>query len=131
MNQKLEETSTMTNRMINTLQASGTGASSAPEPEMALWVAVLNQAVKDTRALVQKVEKDPNLWANPMFRSEVLHLKRYFRKRSMEPGGFGFICDLLGVDDGQAARQVEKLYLRHLNRPVEQRPSRVAMLLAI
>ncbi|MBF0370494.1 MAG: hypothetical protein HQL52_13660 [Magnetococcales bacterium] len=101
------------------------------EPEMALWIAVLNQAVKDVRALVKKVEKDPSLWANPLFRSEVLHLKRYFRRRSMEPGGFGFICELMDVDAVQATRQIEELYLRHLNRPVEQRPTRVAMLLAI
>ncbi|MBF0176474.1 MAG: hypothetical protein HQL63_06450 [Magnetococcales bacterium] len=102
-----------------------------PGTEKALWIAVLNQAVKDAKALVQKVEKDPDLWTNPLFRSEVLHLKRYFRCRSMEPGGFGFICDLMGVDAGQAARQIDELYLRHLNRPVEQRPARVAMLLAI
>ena len=101
------------------------------EPEKALWIAVLNLAVKDARALARQVEKNPRLWANPMFRREVLHIKRYFRSRSMEPGGFAFVCDLMGVDAGQAARQIEELYLRRLKRPVEQRPSRVAMLLAI
>ena len=101
------------------------------EPETTLWIAVLNQAVKDAKALVQKVEKDPGLWVNPLFRSEVLHLKRYFRSRSMEPGGFGFVCELMDVDPGQAARQIEQLYLRHLNKPVERRTSRVSMLLAM
>ena len=122
---------TMGNKWIDEFQPVCTGETNAREPEMALWIAVLHQAVKDAKALVQKVEKNPDLWGNHLFRTEVLHLKRYFRSRSMEPGGFGFICELMNVDAGQAVRQIEKLYLRHLNKPVEQRPTRMAMLLAI
>ncbi len=102
----------------------------AMRAEMNLWVAVLNQAVKDARALVQKVEKDPGLWANPLFRSEVLHLTRYFRSRSMRPGSFIFICDLMDVNPEQAARHIDEQYLRHLT-PAEKRPTRMARLLAV
>ena len=84
------------------------------EPETALWTAVLNLAVRDTQALVQKVQKDPNLWANPLFRSEVLHLQRYFQSKSMELGGFGFICDLMGLDPDQAAQHINRKYFQHL-----------------
>jgi hypothetical protein len=86
----------------------------ATEPEMTLWVAVLNQAVKDAKALVQKFENDPDLWSNPLFRSEVIHLKRYFLSQSMEPGSFTFICDLMGIDPEQAAKQINEKYLQHL-----------------
>ena len=121
----------MKNRLTDASQSVCTGETNARDPEMDLWIAVLNLAVKDAKALVQKVKKDPSLWGNHLFRTEVLHLKRYFRSRSMEPGGFGFICELMNVDAGLAARQIEELYLRHLNKPVEQRPNRIARLLAI
>nr|CRH06171.1 conserved protein of unknown function [Candidatus Magnetococcus massalia] len=101
------------------------------EPEKAMWIAVLNLAVKDAKTLVQRVEKNPDLWGNPMFRREVLHIKRYFRSKSTQPGGFAFICDLMGIDVDLAVKQIEELYLRRLKKPVKQRPSRVAMLLAI
>lgn len=84
------------------------------KPEIALWVAVLTLAMKDAMALIRKVKQDPTLWSNPVFRSEVLHLKRFFRCRSMDPGGFGFICDLMNVDSEHAARHIEEKYLRHL-----------------
>ena len=86
----------------------------ATEPEMTLWVAVLNQAVRDAKALVQKVENDPYLWSNPLFRSEVIHLKRYFRSQSVEIGSFIFICDLMGMNPTNAAKQINEKYLQHL-----------------
>ena len=97
--------------MLTPMEIEGSGAT---EPEMTLWIAVLNQAVRDAKALVQKVENDPALWSNPLFRSEVIHLKRYFRSQSMEPGSFTFICDLMGMDPEQAAKQINELYLKHL-----------------
>jgi hypothetical protein len=97
--------------MLTPMEIEGSGAT---EPEMTLWIAVLNQAVRDAKALVQKVENDPALWSNPLFRSEVIHLKRYFRSQSMEPGSFTFICDLVGMDPEQAAKQINEQYLRHL-----------------
>ena len=84
------------------------------EPERKLWIAVLAQAVRDTEMLLKKVQEKPELWANHLFRSEVRHVKQYFRAQSMEPGGFGFICDLMGVDPAQAAQRIEQQYLRHL-----------------
>ena len=99
------------------------------EPETTLWIAVLTQAVKDAGMLLKKVQEDPTLWANPLFRSEVLHLRRYFRSRSMEPGGFGFICNLMGVDPGQAAKSIENQYFQHLI-PVEKRTTCQAKLSA-
>ena len=97
--------------MLTPMEREGPGGT---EPELTLWIAVLNQAVKDAKALVQKVENDPTLWSNPLFRSEVIHLKRYFRSQSMEPGSFIFICDLMGMDHGKAAKQINEQYLQHL-----------------
>ncbi|MBF0186237.1 MAG: hypothetical protein HQM06_17855 [Magnetococcales bacterium] len=91
------------------------------EPEKELWIAVLHQAVNDTERLLEKVRKKPALWNNHLFRSEVRHLKTYFRTQSMEPGGFGFICSLMAIDPASAFRQIEEKYLRHLM-PVEERP---------
>ncbi len=99
--------------------------------EMALWVAVLNQAVKDAEMLIRKVEKDATLWDNPSFRSEVFHLKRFFRKQSMEPGGFGFLCTLLGMNADRALRCIEEKYLQHLKKPINRHSTRVDMLLTM
>jgi len=104
----------MRNKPICMIRPMGMEESNTAESEKGLWIAVLNQAVKDARSLVQKVEKNPNLWGNPLFRFEVLHLKRYFLSRSMDPGGFGFICDLMNVDSEHAARRIDEKYLRRL-----------------
>ncbi|MBF0141209.1 MAG: hypothetical protein HQL74_13140 [Magnetococcales bacterium] len=87
------------------------------EPEMVLWNAVLAQAIRDTVMLLKKVRKNPSLWANPLFLSEVRQIKRFFHSRSMEPGGFGFICTLLDLDPGHAASRIEQQYLKHLSSP--------------
>ncbi|MBF0461748.1 MAG: hypothetical protein HQL87_10155 [Magnetococcales bacterium] len=95
------------------------------EPERELWVAVLGQAVKDAETLVKKVQKKPELWGDHLFRSEVRHLKRYFRAQSLEIGGFGFICGLMEVEPVYAAQSIEEKYLRHLV-PVNERSVHVA-----
>ncbi|MBF0140567.1 MAG: hypothetical protein HQL74_09845 [Magnetococcales bacterium] len=95
------------------------------EPEEALWISVLSQAVRDAEMLLRKVQKKPELWGNYLFRSEVRHLKKYFRSQSMEPGGFGFICDVMGVNSTQAAQSIEDQYLRHLV-PASKRSAHVA-----
>ncbi len=84
------------------------------EPERELWIAVLAQAVRDAEMLVKKVRKKPELWGNHLFRSEVRHLKQFFRSQSMEVGSFGFICGLMEVEPDQAAQCIEEKYLRHL-----------------
>jgi hypothetical protein len=116
---------------LNMLTPTEISGPDATEPEMTLWIAVLNQAVKDAKALVQKVENDPDLWSNPLFRSEVIHLKRYFRSQSMEPGSFTFICDLMGMDPKQAAKQINEMYLQHLIKPITKRPTQTARLMAV
>jgi hypothetical protein len=115
---------------INMLTPTEIEGSSVTEPEMALWTAVLNQAVKDAKALVQKVENDPALWSNPLFRSEVIHLKQYFRSQSIEPGSFIFICDLMGMNPGKAALQINEMYLQQLI-PMTKRPTHSTRLLAV
>ena len=97
--------------------------------EKALWIAVLKQAIDDVEALTEKVQNDPSLWAEHMFRSEVFHIKKYFQCQSMEPGGFGFICDLIGVEPDQAAKSIEGKYFQHLM-PVEKRFVRKARFIA-
>ena len=115
---------------LNMLTPTEISGPDATEPEMTLWIAVLNQAVKDAKALVQKVENDPDLWSNPLFRSEVIHLKRYFRSQSMEPGSFTFICDLVGMDPKQAAKQINGMYLQHL-KLITKHPTQTARLMAV
>ena len=95
------------------------------EPEKALWVAVLAQAVKDTARLLKKVQRKPELWADHLFRSDVRNLKQYFRSRSMEPGSFCFICSLMEIESVHAARCIEERYLQHLV-PVNERPTQTA-----
>lgn len=99
------------------------------EPEKRLWIAVLSQAVRDAEALLKRVQKKPDLWANHLFRSEVRDLKQYFRNQSMAPGRFGFICDVAGVDPQRVAQCVEEKYFRHLV-PVDERPTQMASLAA-
>lgn len=126
MNANTEENMAMQNSLIDTLQSSsGMGVVNTLEPEMALWVAVLNQAVRDARGLVKKVKKDPGIWNHPLFRSEVLNLTSFFQSKSMEPGGFDFICDLMDMDPDKAAQRIHDKYLRHLT-PVTDHPTRMA-----
>ena len=98
---------------------------SQTEPELALWIAVLHQAVRDTRSLLRMADRNPLLWKNPQFRSEVRHLIEYFRSQSMEVGGFGFVCDLTGLNPKESARRIEEKYLQHLV-PVDGRSTQVA-----
>ena len=99
------------------------------EPEKRLWIAVLAQAVRDAETLVNRVQKKPELWGNHLFRSEVRDLKRYFRNQSMAPGGFGFVCDVVGVDTKKVARCVEEKYFQHLV-PDKERPTQTTSLAA-
>ena len=99
--------------------------------ERDLWIAVLDRALRDTEALIGTAERKPDVWNDRILRSEVRQINAYFRRRSMEPGGFGFVCTLMDVDAGHAARRIDEIYLRRLTMPVEQRPARLAMLLAI
>ncbi|MEO5334153.1 MAG: hypothetical protein H7839_19240 [Magnetococcus sp. YQC-5] len=84
------------------------------EPETRLWVAVLAQAVRDAETLVKRVQEKPELWTNYLFRSEVRHIKQFFRSQSLAVGSFGFICGLVNVDRDEAAQRIEEKYLRHL-----------------
>ncbi len=98
-------------------------------PEKDLWSAVLNQAIWDAKTLIQRLENDPGLWRNPLFRSEVLYLHRFFRMRSMEIGSFSFICDLMGWNPDLIARRIHEKYLQHLIQSTE-RTTRMASLAA-
>jgi hypothetical protein len=130
MNIQIEEPRANLCEQYKGIQVICAAESSTKDPEMDLWIAVLNQAVKDAKALVQKVEKDPTLWSNPLFRSEVIHLKRYFRSQSIEPGSFAFICDLMGIDPEQAAKQINEKYLQHLML-ITKNPTHTARILAV
>jgi hypothetical protein len=117
-------TMTKNNRLSDEFQPFLMGTTKTQDPEVDLWIAVLNQAVRDTRALVRTVKRNPGIWANPLFRTDVHNLTRYFQKQSMEPGGFGFICDLMEVNSEQAFQRIDELYLRYLN-PVTKRPTQI------
>lgn len=103
------------------------------EPETALWAAVLNQAIRDANLLLRKVREKPALWRNHHFRSEVRHLKQFFRSRSEHPGGILFICDVVEVRYERVIQEVEQRFLRHLVPPwgdgvvPRRRPSKVSV----
>ena len=97
--------------------------------EKNLWVAVLEQAINDSETLAFKVQDNPNLWDDPLFRADARELISYFQNRSTEMGSFGFICDLMDMDPGQAAKSIHEKYLRHLT-PVTEGPTRMDSLAA-
>jgi hypothetical protein len=121
---------TKNNRLSDEFQPFIMETKKAQDPEMDLWIAVLNQAVKDTRILAEKVRQSPSVWASPLFRTDVHNLTQYFNRQSMELGGFGFICDLINVDSKRALQRIDELYLRHF-KPVVKRPSHMSRLLAV
>lgn len=82
--------------------------------EIDLWCAVLHRAIKDAKLLMIRLRKDPMLADNHEFRSETNHLHRFFLSKSMQVGGFGFICELLDINTDRALQQVQSRYLRHL-----------------
>jgi hypothetical protein len=98
--------------MLSTLTAYTSNCSITPEKE--LWVAVLKQATDDAEAMATQVQNNPGIWSDPAFREEALSIRQYFQDRSMDPGGFGFICDLLELDPVQAAKRIHELYLQYL-----------------
>lgn len=87
--------------------------------ERDLWRAVLHRAIKDAKLLMAHIKRNHNIWKNPLFRAEVEHLNRFFRSKSMQVGGFGFICDSLNIDPDQALKQIQARYLRHLSPTVQ------------
>ena len=93
--------------------------------EKNLWIAVLGQAIDDAEALARKVRRDPNLRNDTLFQANAKSLTGYFQDESMEPGGFGFICDLMGVNPGKTAKRLNDKYLRYLT-PVTDHPTRMA-----
>ncbi|MBF0436926.1 MAG: hypothetical protein HQL77_16355 [Magnetococcales bacterium] len=84
------------------------------DPEIILWNAVLARTVNDARMLLKKLRQNPSIWDCYLFRAEVGYIKQYFHKKSMEPGGFGFICLILDLDPDWAANRIKKKYLRYL-----------------
>ena len=97
--------------------------------EKNLWVAVLKLAIDDAEALAIKVQANPELWNNPLFRTDARSLTGYFLEQSMEPGSFGFICSLMDVDPDRFAKRLHDKYLRHLTQ-VTDRPTRMASISA-
>ena len=97
--------------------------------EKNIWIAVLEQAIDDAEALARRIQSDPSLWSNPLFRSDAKSLINYFRDFSLEPGCFGFICELMETDPEQIAKQIHEKHLRHLM-PVSERPARMASISA-
>ncbi len=93
--------------------------------EKNLWVAVLEQAINDAEALARRIQMNPNLWNDPLFRADARSLIGYFQEQSMEPGGFGFICSLMDVNPGRFGKHIDEKYLRHLM-PVSERSVRLA-----
>lgn len=110
----------MNKQIVGTLTVEGGDASHATSPEKALWVAVFEQAINDIRVLTRRARANPSVWDNPLFRNDVNALKHWFRDRSMEPGGFGFLCELLEIDPEHAAKRIKQRYLQHLT-PVTDR----------
>lgn len=88
--------------------------------ETALWAAVLERAIKDVEMLTKAVQKKPEAGKDPLFKSDVRGLYRYFRSKTMEPGGFIFICLHLGQNPSYALDKIEALYLAPLARAIEQ-----------
>ena len=118
----------MPERLENPIHLSTLGGATRfndARPEMNLWLAVLDLAIKDTRDLIEEVRFCPELWNDPLFRNDARELKQYFEEQSMEPGGFGFICDLMNVDPGKFTSRLEKLYLHKLT-PVHGQASLLA-----
>ncbi|MBF0400240.1 MAG: hypothetical protein HQL80_05850 [Magnetococcales bacterium] len=98
--------------MLSTLTVFTSNCSINPEKE--LWVAVLKQATDDAEAMATQIQNNPGIWSDPEFREEALGIRLFFQHCSMDPGGFGFICDLLELDPVQATKRIHELYLQYL-----------------
>ena len=107
--------------MFSTLIANNIDSGNEIRAERDLWIAVLKQATDDAEAMAIQVQDNPNLWSEPSFREEALDLRQYFQSQSMDPGSFGFICDLMDLDTEKAAKRIHEKYLQHLV-PLKERP---------
>ena len=115
--------------MMSTTIANDTFFREDARAEKNLWIAVLGQAIDDAEALARKVWRDPDLRNDPQFQANARSLTGYFQDESIDPGRFGFICDLMGVNPGQTVKRIHDKYLRHLT-PVTDRPIRKASISA-
>ncbi|MGN7613070.1 hypothetical protein ACQZV8_13405 [Magnetococcales bacterium HHB-1] len=83
-------------------------------PELQLWMAVLRQAIRDTRLLAMKARHDPALRECRIHQHEALKLIHYFRQPAYHIGGFGFICTLFNTEPALLRKQIETPFLLEL-----------------
>ena len=75
-----------------------------------LWMAVLDQAVRDYVALEQ-CKTHPDMCDDPDFQYEYESLQEWFDSSAIEPGSFQWICQVARLDPNKTLKRL-KLYLR-------------------
>ncbi|MEO5334101.1 MAG: hypothetical protein H7839_18980 [Magnetococcus sp. YQC-5] len=78
------------------------------EPEIKLWLAVLERAVRDAELLLDRAKADASVIDKHIFYQEYLSLCRYFRSRTNRVGGVQWICELFDLHPDNVSARVER-----------------------
>ncbi|MEO5333293.1 MAG: hypothetical protein H7839_14860 [Magnetococcus sp. YQC-5] len=78
------------------------------EPEIQLWLAVLERAVRDAELLLDRAKADPSVIDKHIFYQEYLSLSRYFKSRTNRVGGVKWICELFDFHPDNVSSRVER-----------------------
>jgi hypothetical protein len=91
------------------------------EPEIQLWLEVLQRAVKDAELLLDAANRKPVATDDHLFVVDCLSLRRYFTSKSDRIGGVVFICDLVNLDPDIITRKVERDFLDPIDEIIRKR----------
>ena len=91
------------------------------EPEIKLWIAVLQRAVKDAELLLDAVKRKPDAADDHLFVIDCQSLRRYFKSRSDRIGSLVFICDLVDLDPDIITGRVERDFLSPIDEIIQKR----------
>ncbi|MEO5331337.1 MAG: hypothetical protein H7839_04885 [Magnetococcus sp. YQC-5] len=75
---------------------------------LALWLAVLDRAVRDAYALLEAAKRKPKVLDDHVFFHTLLELKKWFHDPSARVGGIAWICDLADIHPDRIAGRMDR-----------------------
>ncbi len=91
------------------------------EPEIELWLAVLERAVNDAEMLLNRAKAKPSIIDDHVFYQDYLSLCRYFRSRTNRVGGVKWICELVDFHPDNVSARVERDFFGPIAKMIKMR----------
>ena len=98
------------------------------KPELNLWLAVLDRAVRDAEMLLDRAKADPSVMDDHVFYQDYLSLCRYFSSRSERIGGVQWICELVDVHPDKISTRLERDCFVPIDKMIKKRKQQKRLL---